>query len=206
MARTLKQQIRSVIKEYYGDELNRYTRMAGDGPKLMPAFVDALARAIRPGSVLPVECACELINFDGHPSPIDIELGRRIRSLRLQKEVSLESLAAEMNVHPDYLEELEQGKLTPQNDIHALVANALGAPHQWKYLAQDLDETTETEAWIRYAITMHFGRSLWSFHPEVSYKASIDPFVEALVGLDQAGQRAAIPIPTAPSLGDIVES
>ena len=185
MARTLKQQIRNVIKEHYGDELNTYTRMAGDGSKLMSAFVDALARAIRPGSVLPVECACELINFDGHPSPIDIELGRRIRSLRLQKEVSLESLAAEMNVHPDYLKELEQGKVTAYGDIRSSVVNALGTPHEWTNLAKDLDESIETEAWIRYTIAMYFGRSLWSFHPTVSYEKSIGPFVEALTGIGE---------------------
>ncbi len=205
MARTLKQQIRKIIKEHYGEGLGMYR--GEDSHKIMDAFVNALARAIKPGCELPVDCMCELVNFDGHPSPNDIYLGKRIRFLRLQKGMSLEKLAARMGMQPNYLSELERGKLTPNMDIYDIIARASKATHEEKkFLMQDIDEKAETEAWIRYAIAMYFGRSLWTFHPEVSYEESVTPFVQALIGLDKAGQHAVEPSPILPPFGYMVEA
>jgi len=202
VARTLKQQIRKVIKEQYGDALANYARMAGDD-KLLDTFVNALAHAIKPYRVSSpsIDCTCKLTCFDGHPSPIDIELGKRIQTLRIQSAMSIKELAARMGVHPDYLNELEKGKLTPGDETRETVARALDMPYAEAYLSQDLDETAETEAWIRYTVSRYFGRSLWAFHPEVSYEESIGPFVRALVELDEFGQRV-----TSPSPGDMVDS
>lgn len=183
MAQALKRQVRKVIKEHYGNNLRTYMRKAGDGPKLMEIFVTALAHAIQPGCVPPVNCICEINQFDGHPSPIDIELGKRIRDTRVEHKLSIEELAARMGVHPDYLDELEQGRLTPDGDIYDRVANALGTPGVREQLARDLDEQTEAEGWIRYTIARYFGRSLWTFRPELSYEESVGPFVRALVSL-----------------------
>ncbi|HEV2402620.1 MAG TPA: helix-turn-helix transcriptional regulator [Candidatus Saccharimonadales bacterium] len=200
MARTLKQQIRNVIRQHYGKELDVYAQMAGDRKGLMNAFVDSLARDIKIGSVPPVDCKCQLNNFDGQPSPIDIELGKRIRTLRIQCLISVQELASRMGVHPDYLSELEQGKLTPHRNTRDVVLRALGVPHFRTYLLRDLDEEGETEAWIRYTISRHFGRSLWSFRPEVSYEESITPFVRALLDLDKGRCVPAAPRPELPSL------
>ena len=207
MARTLKQQVRKVIKEHYGDALVNYARLAGN-EKLLDIFVSALAHAIKPYGVRSpsYDCVCKLIWFDGHPTPIDIELGKRIRALRIQSLMSIKALAARMGVHPDYLDELEKGKLTPSDDTRDIVARVLEVPYARGYLSQDLDEATETEAWIRYTIAMYFGRSLWAFHPEVSYEESVTPFVHALMGLDKSGQQPTLPEPTMPSLGDIIYS
>lgn len=183
MAQALKRQIRKVIRDHYGNAVRTYTRKAGDGPKLMEIFVTDLAHAIQPGCVPPVNCICEINQFDAHPSPIDIELGKRIRNTRVEHRLSIEELAARMGVHPDYLDELEQGRLTLDGDIHDRVANALGTPGVRKRLTRDLDEQTETEGWIRYAIARYFGRSLWTFRPELSYEESVGPFVQALVNL-----------------------
>lgn len=183
MAEALKRQIRKVIKEHYGNDLRTYTRMSGDGPKLMEAFVTALARAIQPGCMPPLSCVCEIMQFDGHPSPIDIELGKRIRNLRVEHGLSLEELATSIKVHPDYLDELEQGRLTPDEDIRDRVAKVLGTPGVREQITRDLDEQTETEGWVRHTIACYFGRSLWRFHPEISYEESVGPFVRALIDL-----------------------
>jgi transcriptional regulator with XRE-family HTH domain len=205
MARTLKQQVRKVIKDHYGNTLANYAQMAGDG-KLLETFVSALAHAIKPYSIPSpsVDCTCKLTWFDGHPSPIDIELGRRIRTLRIQSLMSVKELATRMGVHPDYLDELEKGKLTPSDNTRDTVARSLGLPGVKAYISQDLDETTETEAWIRFVIAEYFGRSLWSFHPDVNYDESIDPFVKALVDLDASGRQVMSLNPTEPSLGDMI--
>lgn len=65
MARKLKQQIRNVIRQHYGKELDIYAQMAGNRKEMMDAFVDSLARDIKIGSVLPVDCQCQLSSFDG---------------------------------------------------------------------------------------------------------------------------------------------
>jgi len=206
MARTLKQQIKHVIRRYYGDELDIYAQMQGDRKGLMDAFVDSLARDIKLGSVPPVDCKCQLSNFDGQPSPVDIEFGKRIRTLRIQSLMSVQELANRMGVHPDYLNELEQGKITPHRNTRDIVIHALGSPYLRVYLMQDLDEDGETEAWIRYTISRHFGRSLWSFRPEVSYEESITPFVRALLDLGRGGCKLAVPRPDAPYLTNIRKS
>jgi transcriptional regulator with XRE-family HTH domain len=207
MARTLKQQVRKVIKEYYGNSLSKYARMAGDG-KLIDTFVSALAHAIKPYSVSSpsIDCTCKLTWFDGHPSPNDIEFGKRIRTLRIKSLISVKELATKMGVHPDYLDELEKGKLSPRSGTRDTVTRALGLPNAKDYLSQDLDEAAETEAWIRFTISEYFGRSLWSFHPEVSYEESIDPFVKALVDLDASGRQIMYPSPIEPSLGDMIRA
>ncbi len=111
-----------------------------------------------------------------------------------------------MHIHPDYLSELERGKLTPIMGIHKIVASALGATREEEmFLMQDIDEKAETEAWTRYAISMYFGRSLWTFYPEVSYEESVNPFVQALIGLDKNGQRATASNPTIPSLSSMIK-
>lgn len=206
MARTLKQQVRRIIKEHYGDALINYARLTGD-VKVLDTFVSALAHAIKPYGVTSpsINCTCKLAWFEGHPTPIDIELGKRVRTLRIQSLMSVKELAAKMGVHPNYLDELEKGKITPSNDTRETIARVFEALHAETYLWQDLDEKVETEAWIKYTIAMYFGRSLWAFRPGVSYEESIDPFVRDLVGLDQSGQSVPSPQPTSPSIGDMVD-
>lgn len=205
MPRTLKQQVRKVIKDHYGDALAKYAEMAGD-KKLLDTFVSALAHAISPYGVSSpsLYCTCQLTCFDGHPSPLDIELGKRIRILRIRCLMSIKELAAKIGVHSDYLDELENGKLTPSEDFRYIAARALELPYAKDYLSQDIDETMETEAWVRHAIAMYFGRSLWSFHPEVSYEESINPFVKALVDLEPKDQRVTVDHPIMPTLGNAI--
>ena len=168
MARTLKQQVRKVIRDHYGGTLANYGRMRDD-VRLLDTFVSALAHAIDPYGVRSpsFDCTCKLTWFDGHPSPIDIAYGKRIQTLRIQGLMSVKELASRMGVHPDYLDELERGKITPSDDFRDaardVASHALEAPHARAYLSQDLDEETETEAWVRYTIAKYFGRSLWSY-------------------------------------------
>jgi transcriptional regulator with XRE-family HTH domain len=207
MARTLKQRVKKVIREHYGDALASYARMAGD-VKILDTFVSALAHAIEPYGVRApsIDCACKLTWFDGHPTPLDIEFGKRIQTLRIQSLMSVKELAGRMGVHPDYLDGLEKGKITPSEDFRDRAARILEIPYASAYLSQDLDEAIETEAWVRYTIAEYFGQSLWSFRPEVSYEESIASFVQALIGLDEAGQQTVAPSPSTPSLGGMVRA
>ena len=57
--------------------------------------------------------------------PTNKQLGMRIRYLRKQKKWSIEFLALEAGIHPNYLGDLERGQRNPTLDVLAKISVAL---------------------------------------------------------------------------------
>ena len=205
MARTLSQRIRKIIKQHYGDNLDTFRPDVSyrDGTE---SFVKALSQVIKGEIKWAYDWECDLAKYGGRPGPLDINIGRRLRDIRLWKEMPLEDVAAKMGVHLTYLDELEQGKLTPCMGIIGDAMNALDATRKEKmYIADEFMDEPTTQEWIWYVIEMYYGRSLWTLRPEVSYEESIEPFVKALMELGPTQQYASSPRPKGPTLGDMVQ-
>ncbi len=59
-------------------------------------------------------------------SPTKSDLGRAIRELRRERDVSIEALALEADIHPTYLSSIERGRRNPSWRVLAALAGALG--------------------------------------------------------------------------------
>ena len=56
---------------------------------------------------------------------INKQLGKRIRYLRTNKKLSIEDLALEADIHPNYLSDLERGERNPTVKVLTKIALAL---------------------------------------------------------------------------------
>jgi len=109
MAKTLKQQIRKTIKQHYGEDLWTFRADVNYG-EATESFVNALSQVIKGKIEYSSDWQCDLAKYE-KPNSLDISLGGRLKDVRLQKNMTVEEVAKGIGVHPDYLVDLEQGRV-----------------------------------------------------------------------------------------------
>ena len=204
MARTLKQQIRKTIKQHYGEDLWSF-RVDVNYGKATESFVAAVLEVLKGRIEYCSDWQCDLAKYD-KAGPLEAEIGKRLREVRIQKNLTLEEVAARTGVCLSFLDNLEQGKIVADIVIFVKVRDSLRATRKQRtYIAGAFGREIPVEDRIKDAINLHYGLNLWTLRPQFEYEESIAPFVQALAGLDQTGRRAAMPAPTMPSLGYMIE-
>lgn len=180
MAQTLEQKIRKVIQHYYRDDLGIY-RDDVNYRKSTEAFVADVAKAIR-GEIIYAN------NLPSEPAKYckagysDRRVGGVIKELRTKKGISIQQLAEKMKAHPDFLTDLENGRICASVDRYIAAYEALEptrAEHKI-FSRRFFKATVPHKELIRDVVELYYGRNLWSFHPEVSYEEAIAPFIYSL--------------------------
>lgn len=182
MGRTLTQQIRKVIRQHYGEHLSSFRGDVNytDGTK---SFVRDLARMLKGEIERSQDWTCDLAKYS-KPDSLDAELGKRFRTIRLQKGIALQEAARRIDVHPEYLDAIEKGEVVTLFDKILDVTRALKATRKDKrYIFDGLLEDMELKRRIQDVIELYYGKSLWYFRPKVGYEESIAPFIKSLVEL-----------------------
>ncbi|HKX23700.1 MAG TPA: helix-turn-helix transcriptional regulator [Candidatus Saccharimonadales bacterium] len=182
MGRTLTQQIRKVIREHYGEHLSSFRDDVNynDGTK---SFVRDLARMLKGEIKRDKDWGCDLAKYSRADS-IDAELGKRLRIVRLQKDVTLQDLAKKINMHPAYLDAIENGTVVTLFDKIIDIARALKVTKKDSvYILDGLIENITLKQRIKDVIELYYGKNLWYFRPEVGYEESIIPFIKSLAEL-----------------------
>jgi len=64
----------------------------------------------------------------GDPDPVQILVGRALRSVRLQRGMTQEKLAAACEMHPTYVSDIERGARNPSWKAIVRLAHGLGVP------------------------------------------------------------------------------
>ncbi len=122
------------------------------------------------------------------------------------KDLAIKEVAKKVDVHPNYLRDLEQGNVVFDISILVRTLESLGVNSKEKtYIADAFRNEITIEDKIKDVINLYYGKNLWTLRPQFDYEESIAPFVRALVGLGQNGQQVTIQSPTMPSLGNTIE-
>jgi transcriptional regulator with XRE-family HTH domain len=204
MARTLKQQIRKTIKQHYGEDLWSFRADVNYG-EATESFVTAISEVLKGRIEYCSDWQCDLAKYD-KAGPLEAEIGKRLREVRVHNNLTLEEVAAKVGVCSSFLDNHEQGKIVADIGIFIKVRDSLRATRkQRSYITGAFGREIPVEDRIKDAINLHYGLNLWALRPQFEYEESIAPFVQALAGLDKTGRRAAMPVPTMPSLGHMIE-
>lgn len=182
MGRTLKQQIRKVIRQHYGEHLASFRDDVcyRDGTE---SFVSGLSRVLKGEIEYERDWTCDLAKYSRGGS-LDREIGKRLKVVRLQKGVSLEELAERTGFNQGYLDALENGDIVTFFEPIGDALKALKATRKDKvFVINAMSVTIPLKEGIHDVIKLHYGKSLWYFHPNVKYEQSVEPFVQSLVAL-----------------------
>ena len=182
MGRTLTQQIRKVIREHYSEHLSSFRDDVNysDGTK---SFVHDLARMLKGEIKRDKDWGCDLAKYSRADS-VDVELGKRLKTVRLQKGIALQDLAKKINMHTAYLDAIENGAVVTLFDKIIDIARALKVTKKDSvYILDSLIENITLKQRIKDVIELYYGKNLWYFRPEVGYEESIAPFIKSLAEL-----------------------
>lgn len=182
MAQTLEQQIRKVIRQHYGEDLWSFREDVGY-KNATKSFVTAIAKSLRGEIVYATDFPDEVAKYSKGGSA-ERAAGAAVRKLRIKKDITLEQLAANVGVHPEFLDALESGRLAAGVNLYVDAYYALKPTQkEVKAFGDSIDNCRTQEAAIRDVIETHYGLSLWALRPEVSYEEAIHPFVKSLSAL-----------------------
>jgi transcriptional regulator with XRE-family HTH domain len=182
MAQTLKQQIRKVIKQHYGEELGSF-REDVNYKDATGAFVSDVARAIKGELEYPSNFTDEVAKYN-KGGGIDRAIGGIIRKLRVKKGITQEQLATSVGVCVDFLDILESGRIAASAHLYAEAYRALEpTDDEMGIFIDGVARCKKPEEMIRDVIEIYYGMGLWSFKPDVSYEEAIRPFIRSLAAL-----------------------
>jgi len=182
MAKTLKQQVRSIIREHYGDGLSSF-RPDVDYQEGTEHFVDMITRLLKGEEKRLIYRGNDLAMYM-RESAVERAVSKRLQTVRQKRNITRKSLAEKLGVSDDYLREYEEGRIVAGLNMIERVLDSLQATdneRNYAYEGFNVDEIIETQ--IRDIIELYYGHNLWQFKPEVSYEESIASFVGALANL-----------------------
>lgn len=99
-------------------------------------------------------CSASVVGRSSHRrhaaagSPAKSDLGRAIRELRRERDVSIEALALEADIHPSYLSGIERGLRNPSWMVLSTLAGAL------EITVADLARRVESAARVREGVEL----------------------------------------------------
>jgi transcriptional regulator with XRE-family HTH domain len=182
MAQTLKQQIRRVIKQHYGEDLATF-REDVNYQQGTEAFVTDVTRAIRGELRFSLDLPNEMAKYI-KPGGVDRSVGETIRNLRVKKEITQEQLAAMIGFDVGFLVALEDGHIAATIDVYIDTYDALKpTKKEREEFAHSISLYKTPESIVRDVIEIYYGMNLWMFHPGVSYEDAIGPFIRSLTTL-----------------------